>query len=856
MAYQSAFKSDGKYRSAFGKKPGRPEESGKIAVSNIEDLKSLASGLGLEVKEKKPSVFSRTMDLMSRPLYATVGASRGILSRMDQDKSNDLNILGEAWRGLTGQEKKTFSDVLEEQGVENKFIKGVVGFALDVALDPTTYVGGSLVKYGTKGLGLAAKTTLGGVRKLNPLVAEGLEVAGKGLKDAIGNAFVYGYGTSKAAGGGLGVADQVANYYNKLGIGVEDITTKMNETFKSLPKQEHQEFAKTLLEFRKKIIKDGGDDVFDRTKAVPEFKTKAQEDFFNTKYKPIIDDMAEQAGIPIEKRFASYFPSINIEKIKQKNVSGAKVAITDESYKKLFKGVNENELDKPIEALSRTSAKIFRDNLARETLNDLVRSFGLTKKQFEKLPDAEKSLYSMVREKQFGKEIGYMKKADFDFINNAMYPESRAIDMLAKASGYDSFSNVFKTAVTAYFPAFHVRNAMSGLVQNYSVLGPRVFDPSNISGGLSVVKGSEKMMSFPKWVGTGKQLQKILQENFGGTSRYISDLGNYIEDLNNGTYRVMSKLNPRRLGNLIEINQKAHAIVTALKSGKTIDEAVKLAEMAGFNYSKLTNFEAKVLRRIIPFYSFARKNAELQLRTLAKSPERVLNQKKFAEMMGNIFGEKTTEDDLKGLPDWAVQGLGFKISGDKYLTQFGLPIEEFLNRANNPLMSTLTSLNPIIKYNLESKMGYDFFREKKLVDINDVAPGTGQLLYKLSEENKLPDFLRDAINIQKYKDKYTGKDRYIASPKSLHIMRNLPTSRLENTLNKIFGGDTDSVNKWVAFFSGGKIYDIDVEKQRYFTERDLRQRLENELMDMGVGERFEQFYIPKERTETIRRMME
>ncbi len=279
----------------------------------------------------------------------------------------------------------------------------------------------------------------------------------------------------------------------------------------------------------------------------------------------------------------------------------------------------------------------------------------------------------------------------------------------------------------------------------------------------------------------------------------------------------------------------------ALRQGKTIKEAVKLAEKAGFDYTKITPFEAKIMRRAVPFYTFARKNAELQARTIAKNPERVLSQVKFAQNLSTVFGgEKPTQEDLKGLPEWALNGLGFKLEGNKYLTKFGLPLEEFTERVDRPFGTTLSSLNPLLKFPLESKMGYDFFREQKISDIRKIAPITAEMI----ESDKSPQWLKDVFRVTKY-ELEDGETRYNASPKALHFLRNVPFSRLQNTLEKVYAGDMSKVEKALALLTGARIYDIDIEQQKYFRERDLRRDIEDEMLINGVGREFNQFYIYK-----------
>ena len=825
------------------------------SISTTEGLASYAESKGLEVKEKKPGLFQRTIDFISRPLYASAGAAKAIVKNIDKNTSNDENIMLEAWKGLTGKEKETYSDVLKETGVKNKLLRGSIGFALDVALDPTTWFGGAIIKGVGKTLGVASKVGLGVGRKFSPRSVASLEVAGSSLKDAFGYAFKYGYKTT------TGVSDDVAKYFNKLGIAKEEIVEK---NFKILNKFDNKTLreASDIMLKNKRIefgIREGKPGTFIKgtgkiTEAMDEMKKIAK-------------SIGVKTGIPEETLYQNYFPSIkNQAKRLSQDIPGG-IKVGQEGYLKKFadKLKDEDLIKKPIEAYSRREFEVVRNLMTKDTLNDMVTGYGKSVKEFDKLDDAAKALWKPIYEKGYkpigtypvvtatgktvralgkGKNpIGYLKEDDFKFINNYLFPEMKTIDLLAKASGYDKFTNTFKSAVTAWFPAFHVRNYISGNVQNYSTLGAEALNPKNHINALGFLKGTSRQINFKNWKGTGKEMQKILTEEFGSASRYISDYANYIEEIGAKGFKVKStiqKLNPRQVGNFIETNQKAVAVSTALRQGKTLKEAIKLAERAGFDYTKITQFESKIMRRAIPFYTFARKNAELQIRTAVKNPARILNQIKFTRNLSEVFGgSKPTEEDLKGLPPWALNSLGFKIEGNRFLTKFGLPLEEFIERIDEPGKTTLSSMNPLIKYPLESKLGYDFFRERDIIDISKISPISGEIIL-----DKAPDWFKDIMRVKKVETDYGTK--YYASPKALHLLRNIPTARFQGTLEKMFENDKESVDKWLAFITGARIYDIDIEQQKYFEERDFRRDVEDQLLQIGEIKKFETTYVPKD----------
>ena len=532
-------------------------ETSGYNLKNIDELKAFAESKGLKIEEDKPGLFSRTLDFISRPLYASAGAAKAVTKRVKTGEWRE-NPLEEAWKGLKAKEKETYSDVLKEAGVKNKWVRGGVGFALDVVLDPTTYFGGSLIK----GAGKVAKgvgtTGLSAARKFNPRSVSSLESAGKNLKDAFGNAFDVHYGLKKVEG--ETVADIASKYFNKLGIAKEDI---INTNFKALNKFDTKVLDEaTNIRFQNKkleLLSRQGDKV-DYIK--PKGAVKEAYDEMGG----IAGRIGKATGIPEEQLYKNYIPSIS--KLKERAIQELKpgIEVGSEGYKKLYKGAipDEQLLKKPIELWSRRELEVYRNNLARETLNEAVDGYGKTVKSYDLLDDAAKAEYRPVYEKGYkplttypvktaeGKTIralgkakepiGYLKEADFKALNRTMFPEMKTIDMLAKATGYDAFTRFFKTAVTAYFPAFHVRNYISGNIQNYSVLGAKAFNPKNHTNALGFLKGTERKLSFPKWSGTGKEMNKILKEEFGSASRYISDLTDYIEEIGTKGFKVKSKI--------------------------------------------------------------------------------------------------------------------------------------------------------------------------------------------------------------------------------------------------------------------------------------------------------------------------
>lgn len=508
---------------------------------------------------------------------------------------------------------------------------------------------------------------------------------------------------------------------------------------------------------------------------------------------------------------------------------------------------DENLLKKPFEAYTLKERLLIRNNITRETMKDLVEVYGV--KNLDNVADT--GLWKAVKLTGDKNPIGFLKEAEYEMAKGVLHPEMKTVDMLARSFGYDGFTNAFKKLVTVYFPSFHVRNALSGVVQNYEVLGSQALNPANLFDGVKVMRGGDETVNIvnklTKKKYTYKELNKILTDKFHSASRYISDFQTYADDILK--IKPTKKLDPRRLGNWIETNQKANAMITALKKGYDMEDALRLAEKAGFDYSVMTKFESSIMKRLVPFYAFARKNATLQASTLVAHPHRIINQKKALDMFSEIIGGgKVSEEDIKGVPSWVREAIGFKVDDETIVSGFDLPVQEFLERVSDPFKTTMTSLNPLLKYPIEAKTGYDFFRGKQIENITSIK----EPMFKLINSKHCPQAIKDVFEVYEYeyevkvgKEKGKTKKGFKANPEALHLLRNIPTERLRTTLVKVFDGNTITANKILSLIIGARLYDIDTGLQEHYERKDLLSEWQSEMMLKGKGYEQSTFHLNK-----------
>lgn len=76
------------------------------------------------------------------------------------------------------------------------------------------------------------------------------------------------------------------------------------------------------------------------------------------------------------------------------------------------------------------------------------------------------------------------------------------------------------------------------------------------------------------------------------------------------------------VGTALENQAKMAHVISRLRRGDSLDDAITSAKKHLFDYSDLTPFEQKALRRVFPFYSWSRNNIPMQLLYLVKRPYR------------------------------------------------------------------------------------------------------------------------------------------------------------------------------------------------------------------------------------------
>ena len=321
--------------------------------------------------------------------------------------------------------------------------------------------------------------------------------------------------------------------------------------------------------------------------------------------------------------------------------------------------------------------------------------------------------------------------------------------------------------------------------------------------------------------------------------------------------RNLQKINPlnqeqflpmragREVGTTIEEHSRMINFMANLRKTGDVAHAASRTKQFLFDYANLTPFEKNTMRRLIPFYTFTRKNLELQAKTFMTSPGRISAQIKTTKAIGDILGgEELTEEESKLLPSWLKNSINLKtktVDGKtQILTGFGTPLEQPFQQFGGSQIEG--SLSPIIKIPLEKLTGYDFFRGKPISSVIDAK----------NFENA-PEPVKQFIGYTKYEGVTSTGAKYVVQnalrPERMHSINSLPfVGRIMATLNSLTDEDVPGGLRTLQGITGIRMDDIDFERQKELKDLETIQALEKMLKDAGIRGQFTRGYNRKNTT--------
>ena len=786
---------------------------------------------------------------------------------------------------LTKSGEKVYKSVVKseiEKVAQEALEKGVVKTEKEVQEQALKNAGEQVAKmtdaklFDKGGVKYAGKTIIAGETIKKPVSAlvkmaeadkTGAEiVAGlTKIKDVVGKTFYRDYNLPEKF---VASKQEYLDLYNK---DADDIVETIAKTFKNVPKEEREKISFAIEANDLTGLSEHSRSLAEQTKAIFADIAKVESD----------------RGL-LDYTLKDYVPHIYKDKEKAQQVAnfvreGVRADSTKFSKVRTIPTIAEAErlglmpekdVAKLLSARLLASAKAIRE---QDLLQKTAKEFGVNKKgAFKSLAQAiDNDLVEYQSREMKGLVIPRVIADDLAKLGKNALNTDEAKAMLR---GFDAIQNFFKGSLTSLFPAFHGRNFISNVAQNFLDVGVKAIDPVFNMKALNILKKGTKG-KFSTKIGTTytyDELRKVMKERgiLGSPGRrdvkesvgerlevgLSRKLGGEAKRL--FTPRAIPFRAGRAVGGAIEDHARAMNFLSNLDRGLSIEQSAQRTKQFLFDYDNLSNFEKTVAKRAIPFYTWTRKNIELQARTLFTRPRMLASQLKAQRL-----GSAEAESEREHLPEYISQRLSFRIedgitsglitpemqkSGVAfYLAGLGLPLENFFENLPQGIsvddmkgfFGKVASQSAFVpKFFAELTTGHDFYRDKPIKEV----------IYA-NEYNVMPQFLKDWLELKEKKVDYTDDEgrrikytTYIANPYKLHLLRALPSSRAVATIGGIASEDLTMAGKLLKNTTGVRIYSVDIGKMEEKEQQEYLDEIEQILINYGEVAEFRRTWIPKE----------
>jgi len=692
---------------------------------------------------------AKLFDLLQRGQYVSATAAEDLVR-------GRLPTAEELKDALTGKTKKSYYDVLGAVGMPKGKLRSVLGFGLDIGLDPLTYipVGGLLAKGASRGV-----------------------KAGTKLPGIVGKGFTKADDIAKL----ISRARKVAPYADK---GMSDfMSLKVGLTGRyedDLARHIYESSGKPMIEALQKGIKEGikGDEIA-RAIEDPEYMKFLPDNVIDNVIKPIKKYLKETGeeklemgtvkgliGKLEEENITHQMPLFSLKTLDKKkmgeDIFGNLLTpravdemgylphfVTDE-FKKIVQGLNGTpdeqmniirglipknlpRIEKPRNyfqfadamnnwAMKKYGVKMFEDDIyeimpkyiAGHVRNKSLWEFSdeikkLTNKNGKKLINKTEDFFSpstkkinlppnKVELKMWPFKGMVADKEVAEELNKVIGVLNSDEAMGAFAKAITGITDIFKKAVTVYSPnfaRFNLNNLIGATFGNFLQRGPKVFTKAPMAYKLT----------------RNPDIPLMLVDKFGA--------GNLVK-LIKGKNKVLNKMGD--FSSNIETFVRLNLALDLFKEGKSWDEIARTITKVHGNYSPefYNQLERNVLSNVFPFYKWMRINIPFQLEKMAMNTGRYAVLPKFQSAI-------TRGVDTSKMPDWikdkTIVGKPEELPGGKLgVRTVNLPTQDLTNlfpseeKGKGFLAGLFSQTNPLIKVPAELGFNKELYFDRQIRD--------------------------------------------------------------------------------------------------------------------------------------------
>lgn len=302
----------------------------------------------------------------------------------------------------------------------------------------------------------------------------------------------------------------------------------------------------------------------------------------------------------------------------------------------------------------------------------------------------------------------------------------------------DKVTNVWKAQAIAR-PGFHFRNYMGGLINNWlGEVEPRHykgfvqrFGPYR-AAALQGASHEEALAAVAKKFGQDDALRIASIVEAGITSGGQAAETKLLSQAHRGNLNPFStsfKLYQKNSAVMVDIENVLRGTMAwdRLAKGYDMDSVISDVARYHFEYDDLSRFERNVVRRVVPFYTWTRKNLPLQIERALENP------RGFTHYMSVKRSVEEVTQDEPVVPNWfngqlpirlpfAVGGTAQYLKVDAPFKNLGIP------QGSGPMGALLSQANPIFKTPIEMYAGQKFFNNAPFKDGFQPVPSVWEKL--------------------------------------------------------------------------------------------------------------------------------
>ena len=323
---------------------------------------------------------------------------------------------------------------------------------------------------------------------------------------------------------------------------------------------------------------------------------------------------------------------------------------------------------------------------------------------------------------------------------------------------FDSTQNWWKKYALALRPAWHTRNAFGNFWNAYLIGGLtnplRYGQAAAVQKAMHIGKGGDLQRKLdlisgkkpttgvnPKFEvpGTGMTREEIFNE---AVKRGVYESGLYGQDIAQSSLRQSNIPGATEwvgvnkafeAGKMVENNARLALFIDGIAKGirkaggkgpidaaKILDESAINVRKSLFDYSDLSNVEKEAMKRLMPFYTWTRKNLPAQLRAIAEHPDRANKLNILVAGLQRDVKRVNSNDVDQWVKEQFPIFLNAKDSEDThtFITAMSyLPTAELerIFRSPKDMLHIFGQMGtPLLKVPFEILANYDTFRDKPI----------------------------------------------------------------------------------------------------------------------------------------------